>query len=171
MAAVVAAVAAVASWLAAVWQLVALAHWSLGALAHASLEALAHRSLGVAVAHLAHRLLGVAVAHLAHRLLGVAVAHLAHRLLGAGVAHLAHQLLGVVGYPSPAEEVEHHPAVLLVSDWALECLWAHWDWGVVDNRYYSQPDLPETARADTAGWYLGEHMVLGLHWVVACLVY
>jgi hypothetical protein len=159
MAAVVAVVAAVASWLAAVWQLVALAHWSLVVLAHASLEALAHRSLGVAVAHRAHRLLGEGVGHLAHRLLGV------------GVGHLAHQLLGVVGYPSPAEEVEHHPAVLLVSDWALECLWAHWDWGVVDNRYYSQPDLPETARADTAGWYLGEHMVLGLHWVVACLVY
>jgi len=159
MAAVVAAVAAVASWLAAVWQLVALAHWSLVVLAHASLEALAHRSLGVAVAHLAHRLLGEGVGHLAHRLLGV------------GVGHLAHQLLGVVGYPSPAEEVEHHPAVLLVSDWALECLWAHWDWGVVDNRYYSQPDLPKIARADTAGWYLGEHMVLGLHWVVACLVY
>jgi len=163
-----AVVAAVASWLAAVWQLVARAHWSLGALAHASLEALAHRSLGVAVAHLAHRLLGAGVAHLA---LGVAVAHLAHQLLGVGVGQQVNQLLGVVGYPSPAEEVEHHPAVLLVSDWASECLWAHWDWGVVDNRYYSQPDLPETARADTAGWYLGEHMVLGLHWVVACLVY
>ena len=146
MAAVVAVVAAVASWLAAVWQLVALAHWSLVVLAHASLEALAHRSLGVAVAHLAHRLLGV------------------------GVGQQVNQLLGVVGYPSPAEEVEHHPAVLLVSDWALECLGAHWDWGVVDNRYYSQPNLPKIARAGTAGWYLGEHMVLGRHWVAACLV-
>jgi hypothetical protein len=142
----VAAVVAVASWLAAVWQLVALAHWSLGALAHSSLGGavaqLVHRSLGAGVAHLAHRSLGGAVAHLAHRLLGAGVAQLAHRLLGVGVGQQVNQLLGVVGSPSPAEEVEHRPAVLLVSDWALECLGAHWDWGVVDTRYYSQLDLP-----------------------------
>ena len=164
----VAVVAAVASWLAAVWQSPAVPeHSSLVAAAgHSSLGALARRSLGVEVGHSS---LGALVAAVVGHLVPVTV-HLAHRLLGVAVGQLAHRLLGVIGYPSPAEEVEHHPAVLLVSDWASECLGAHWDWGVADTRYYSQLDLLSIAWVDTACWGLGQHTVLGHRWVADCQV-
>ena len=140
----VAVVAAVASWLAAVWQVVALAHWSLGAL------------VAAVVGHLAP--------------VAVHLAPVAVHLAPVAVVHLAHRLLGVIGYPSPAEEVEHHPAVLLVSDWASECLGAHWDWVAADTRYYSQLDLLSIAWVDTACWGLGQHTVLGHRWVADCQV-